>query len=414
MVNTRKNNSAAPPPSTGGSEADGALSSSVGGSKAVVPPGSLGTVLTALQKEVAQLRAEVAANGPEAETEVQNTSALKLQMAEMRTVIAEQKEMIKQLLQRDATKERPESPVEIDQHTPSVAAPSNPTPSGPDRIGLAAEPERRTERRTVKSIPISTFSGKANERNSLSVRGFLYSVTRAGTMYKYSDSEMVELAECHFQGRAAAWITKLEASGKKPGKMSELRAAMLRQFVPTDEQARARNRLMDLQMKPRTTLESHINTFEDLMEICETPLNESYGYFFRSLPGYFKEELHKKFPAGVPPQEDTNLERVFEVVRTLDVARAWNAQSSKSTNEHNSFKGQHGDHKDKNWNATSDKKKEKRPTKDDSLASWGPAQNGERNMYRQTGRCMKCGKKGWNDPDHPCRKTKDGGDLKGQ
>lgn len=41
--------------------------------------------------------------------------------------------------------------------------------------------------------------------------------------------------------------------------------------------------------------------------------------------------------------------------------------------------------------------------KDHNAISWGQMKCGEFGLYRREDRCGGCGKKGWSDPDHPCR-----------
>ena len=269
------------------------------------------------------------------------------------------------------------------------------------RIEIAIEkptqPSSKPKSLSVKSIPIPTYSGKSEEKNSSSVRSFLYSVTKAGKMYGFDEDSMLQLADCHFQGRAAQWILKLERQEKKPTTMAELKSVMFKAFVPSDEKSRARNKLMDLEWKPSVTLEHHITVFEELTELCDTPRNEAYGYFFRSLPPFYKSELQKKFPEGTPPAGESDLDCVFEFVRNVDIARSLNAYA----------RGNKSKRAENNYNAST-------PTtsstlKDDSLDSWGPAQKEERSAYTKAKRCWKCGKKGYDEPDHPCRKRRASG-----
>ncbi len=105
------------------------------------------------------------------------------------------------------------------------------------------------------------------------------------------DDKLAELAECHFQDKAAAWIMRLEQSSTKPTTLADLQAAMISEFVPADEKARAKVRLMNLRISK--SLEAHLSIFQDLVEICGTPLSEAYLFSYMSLPGNFKQEFTK-------------------------------------------------------------------------------------------------------------------------
>ncbi len=58
---------------------------------------------------------------------------------------------------------------------------------------------------------------------------------------------------------------------------------------------------------------------QELVELCETPLSESYSFLFNSLPTKYEEELTKKFPTSAPDDILT----VYDIVRTIDLSHHW-------------------------------------------------------------------------------------------
>lgn len=150
-----------------------------------------------------------------------------------------------------------------------------------------------------KSLPIAVFTGKAGDCNSTRVKGFINNVKRIGRLSNNNDEgKLLMLAECHLQDRASTWITRLEARDQKPSTFDELQAAMLKEFVPSNEKARAQLKLMTFKM--RGTIDKHIEEFVDLIEICDTPTREAYAFFFMSVPQYLKGKLSEEFPESDP------------------------------------------------------------------------------------------------------------------
>lgn len=151
----------------------------------------------------------------------------------------------------------------------------------------------------MKAPPIPVFSGGSTDRSSVNVKGFIFNVKRIGRLSNTSDEgKLLELAACHFQDRAAAWFCRLESCSNKPTNIEELQVAMMKEFVPTNEKARARIQLMKLQTQ--FSMDSHISKFIDLVELCDTPAKEAYTFFFMSVTDSFKSELAKKFPLSDP------------------------------------------------------------------------------------------------------------------
>ncbi len=218
---------------------------------------------------------------------------------------------------------------------------------------------------------------------------------------------MLQLAECYLQDKAAKWIMRLERHQKKPVTVEELETALIKEFVPPNEVALAKVALMEF--KKSESIDKHIMRFQELVELCDTPLSEAYTFFFKSLPTHFKEELTKKYPTSEPDSMLT----VYENVRTLDLSRRWadkdEEQKSSTKGESSAGKrdssqgGKYGKY-DKGNGGRGSKAGHHGSSKSDTTLSWGPVKPGEHTKYRAADRCMKCGEKGWSDTAHPCRK----------
>ncbi len=138
------------------------------------------------------------------------------------------------------------------------------------------------------------------------------------------DSRLLALTECHFEDKAASWMMRLEQSNQKQMNIAALQASMIKEFVPPDEKARAKIKLMNCHMKG--SVDKHITYFPDLVEIYGTPLSETYIIFFMILPVSHKEVLKKRFTTEDPEDMLT----VNEFVRTVDRARQWTSKDSKT------------------------------------------------------------------------------------
>ena len=152
------------------------------------------------------------------------------------------------------------------------------------------------------------------------MKSFIYNVSKADVFSNLSEAKLVALAECHLTDIAASRMMRTEEEGRKPSSITELQDAMMKEFVPPDEKARAQLELMDLKMKESMNI--HIARFKKLAEITSVPLKEAYMLFFMSMPAKYKQELHKKYPTGSPPT-DVEMSDVYEHARTLAVAMQW-------------------------------------------------------------------------------------------
>ena len=111
---------------------------------------------------------------------------------------------------------------------------------------------------------------------------------------KMSEADMLALAASYLQDKAATWMMSLEARDEKPRSLEKLQQALIDEFVPADEKARAKLR----RLKLSGGVEKFIDTFRNLVEITGTSLSVSYLFFFNGLNDSFKEELTRKFPTG--------------------------------------------------------------------------------------------------------------------
>lgn len=64
------------------------------------------------------------------------------------------------------------------------------------------------------------------------------------------DEQMVQLAECYFQDRAAAWIMRMETNSNKPCYLAALKSAMITEYVPPDEKAGFKTKLISAYERP--------------------------------------------------------------------------------------------------------------------------------------------------------------------
>lgn len=130
--------------------------------------------------------------------------------------------------------------------------------------------------------------------------------------------------------------------------------------MPVSPDEKARVKLMNFKMiGPIYAL---ISRFQYLVEICSTPLFESYLFFFSGLPSSYKQEFTKLDPKGEPK---ATLD-VFEHARTFDLSLHWARQDDKA---------QKPDRKKKPTPVRSSGDKRDPPTrspKDPNAVSWGP------------------------------------------
>lgn len=152
-----------------------------------------------------------------------------------------------------------------------------------------------------KSRPILVYAEKAEDCTRTKINGFICNVRRVGRLSNNNDeSKLVQLAECHLQDRASTWINRFEERSDKPQPLQQLQNAMMRQFVPSNEEAKAQPNLLPFTL--RVTLDKHVNDFIEPMEICETPKREARAFLFMSASQYLKGELTKGVPRIRPPR----------------------------------------------------------------------------------------------------------------
>lgn len=250
-----------------------------------------------------------------------------------------------------------------------------------------AGPRNSNPLSALKSPPIPVFTGKSTDCSSMKIKAFISSVSRVARLSNnYDELKIVQLAVCHFQDRASTWITRLENTASRPTTIDELKEAMIKEFVPSNEKAKAQLKLLTFKM--RNNLEKHIEDFTDLIETCDTPTSEAYSFFFMSLPQYLEGKLSEAFPESDPD----DIREVFKCARKFEMAENWatGKQDYPTEKKQSKFLGK----QTVPHNASLKDKKSTR-TLDDSEPSWGPAQKGEGKIYREKDRCCKCGKTPW-------------------
>lgn len=181
--------------------------------------------------------------------------------------------------------------VQISQLTSSQATGSHSAPTHPSGTQTLQSPAARVPQ-------ITPYSGKRGQQTSTSVKSFIYNVRKVGQLSNMDEASMLRYAECYLQDRAATWMMGLEEASQLPTTVSEMQSAMIKEFVPPDEKAQAKTRLMKIKMMK--SADAYISAFRDLVDVCKTPLSEAYMYFFNGLPDALKEEFQKKYPTSEP------------------------------------------------------------------------------------------------------------------
>ncbi len=126
----------------------------------------------------------------------------------------------------------------------------------------------------IKVVPIAPYGARPEGRTSTKVKGFLYNVRSVAGPHSMDDTQTLALAECRLQEKAAAWIIRLESTALKPVTFAEFESAMLKEFVPSDERARAKTRLLTLKINRNTRIEQHITLFQSLLDVANAPLDK--------------------------------------------------------------------------------------------------------------------------------------------
>ncbi len=81
----------------------------------------------------------------------------------------------------------------------------------------------------LKAPPIPVFTGKSQDCTSVKVKSFIFSVRRMGCLSNtQNDMQLVQLATCHLQERAALWISRIESTPDMPQTLAELQSAMMK------------------------------------------------------------------------------------------------------------------------------------------------------------------------------------------
>lgn len=128
--------------------------------------------------------------------------------------------------------------------------------------------------RAIKASAIPAFSGKREERNSVTVGAYFYNLRKVAQMCSLDDAK---LAKFRLQGKVAVWMETLEENITEPNTAGELRTAMFKKFVPANGNNTAKIKLVNLKMK--SVVDEPISHFQDLANISQTPKSELYQYF---------------------------------------------------------------------------------------------------------------------------------------
>ena len=100
----------------------------------------------------------------------------------------------------------------------------------------------------AKPPQIAPFSGKIEQQNSTKVKSFMFSIRKVGLVANMSETDMLALADCYLQDKAATRMMSLQARGEKHRSLEKLQKALIDEFVPADEKARAKAKLMRLKL----------------------------------------------------------------------------------------------------------------------------------------------------------------------
>lgn len=251
----------------------------------------------------------------------------------------------------------------------------------------------------LKYPPIPIFTGTVTEGTSMKIKAFISSVSRVAKLSNNSNEDkMVQLTICHLQDRASTCITRLESKGEMSSSIEELKEAMINEFAPSNETARAQFKLLTLNMQ--NNLDKHIEDFIDLIETCDTPTRQSYSFFFMSLPKNLKGKFAEQFSEPNP----ADIREIFKYVRKFEIAEKW---ASGKQEDKIGRKSSNSGYDIPQGGQGKGVKGAKTPRKlDDSSYSWGPAKVGEGKTYREKNRCCKCGKNSWRTTCkiNPCTK----------
>lgn len=259
--------------------------------------------------------------------------------------------------------------------------------------------QQPTRSAVPKAPTLQSFSGKASEKNSTSLQAFFFRVRKAAQFASMDPVSTLTLAVCHLDGRAATWYMRLESQEQAPETIDQLKTLMIKEFIPSIEKSQAKMALVSLRMNYTDDVDKHIDKFEELMEISGTDMAEGYSYFFLTLPDSFKVDLTKFFEGEAPG----DIHSAYKRVRTLGLTRTWTSSGRKKSDPNPNKDDKNNDPKNPDPKNTGKVPRELDP-KDDT---WGRAKNkAEAKIYSKHDRCFKCGKVGWSEPDHPCKKKK--------
>lgn len=168
-----------------------------------------------------------------------------------------------------------------------------------------------------KTPTIPASSCKKEERNSTGVRGFIFNVKKVAALSNLSRSNMLALAVFHLQGKDATLYMRLEDACKNPMNLRELQITMIGEFVPPDEEANCKVKLLNLQMKGNIGF--HFSTFRHLIELSDTSKSKAYEMLLRIQSGDYKKFMTSTSPSGMA----SDMIPIHEYAHTHERAYHW-------------------------------------------------------------------------------------------
>lgn len=234
----------------------------------------------------------------------------------------------------------------------------------------------------LKFPPIPVFDGKFDDYTYTKIKGLISNQFRvARSSNNINKDKIVQRADCHLQDREYTWITRIENKGERPYKIEGLKDAMMKEFVLSNEKAKAQLKILSFKMG--SNLDKHIENYIDLIETYDTPTRGAYSFVFMSVRQQFKGKISEEFPESDP--EDRR--EVLKCARKYVLAEKWATARQKNNlgKDHQSLdcdKAQSGQNK------TNESKKSDR-TLYDSLDGWSPTKEIKGKTYRDKERRYK-------------------------
>lgn len=150
----------------------------------------------------------------------------------------------------------------------------------------------------LKSSNFSSFHGKESESTSVRVCSFISDIRKVTNLcLNISEAQEVYIAVCLLRDHADLWYARATNDHYLFSNLSALQEAMLSEFVPSSERAM---RVALIQLRLSVSLESHMEGFRELVDVCQTPDSEAFKFLQLLLPILFRKKLSERFPDGSP------------------------------------------------------------------------------------------------------------------